>query len=193
MEIILNPAREAWGGLCVRNIPDDSDIEIAVRDIIDNVRSNGDKALMEYARRFDKFEGDSLLVSEEEISERAAMVRPEVAEAITKAAENISAFHQAQLPQPVEVVTTPGVRCIQKAVAISRVGLYIPGGRAPLFSTVLMLALPARIAGCPEIILCTPEGPSGIAPEILFAAKLCGIHKVFRIGGAQAVAAMAFG
>ncbi|MDE5975199.1 MAG: histidinol dehydrogenase, partial [Muribaculaceae bacterium] len=126
MEIILNPAREAWGSLCVRNIPDDSDIEIAVRDIIDNVRSNGDKALMEYARRFDKFEGDSLLVSEEEISERAAMVMPEVAEAITKAAENISAFHKAQLPQPVEVATTPGVRCIQKAVAISRVGLYIP-------------------------------------------------------------------
>ncbi|MDE6576765.1 MAG: histidinol dehydrogenase [Muribaculaceae bacterium] len=193
MELILNPSRQEWDRLCVRNIPDDSRIEETVKEIIENVRLNGDKALLEYARRFDKYEGNELLVADEEIERRAATVNPEVADAIRKAAENIALFHKAQMPQAVEVSTKPGVRCLQKAVAISKVGLYIPGGRAPLFSTVLMLAIPAHIAGCEEIVLCTPEGPSGIAPEILFAAKLCGIHKVFRIGGAQAIAAMGFG
>ena len=194
MQTILNPARSEWDRLCERNIPDDSAIEKTVEEIIANVRENGDKALLDYARRFDRYEGTSLIVSDDDIEKAAAKVRPEVADAIRKAAANIEAFHKAQLPQPVEVETVEGVRCVQRAVPITRVGLYIPGGRAPLFSTVLMLAIPARIAGCREVILCTPEnGETGIAPEILFAAKLCGIHKVFRIGGAQAVAAMAFG
>ena len=194
MEIIMNPVRSEWQRLCERNIPSDNDIQRAVEEIIENVRQNGDKALFEYAGRFDGFKGSSLILSEQEINEAVKQVRPDVAHAIRKAAANIEKFHRAQLPVPVEVTTTPGVRCLQRAVAIDKVGLYIPGGRAPLFSTVLMLAIPARIAGCKEVILCTPEnGTHGIAPEILFAAKLCGIHKIVRIGGAQAVAAMAFG
>ena len=194
MEIILNPSRSQWQSLCERNIPSDADIQLAVEEIIGNVRINGDKALFEYAAKFDGFTGSSLILSEREIDEAAARVAPEVADAIRKAAANIAKFHEAQLPQPVEVTTTPGVRCLQKAVAIDKVGLYIPGGRAPLFSTVLMLAIPARIAGCREVILCTPENDThGIAPEILFAAKLCGITKVARVGGAQAIAALAFG
>lgn len=194
MQIIDNPSRGEWQKLCERNIPSDADIERTVEDIIANVRTNGDKALFDYAARFDGFHGDSLLLTEEEIKAAAAKVTPTVADAIRKAADNIEKFHRAQLPQPVEVATTPGVTCIQRAVPISKVGLYIPGGRAPLFSTVLMLAIPAKIAGCHEVVLCTPEnGEHGIAPEILFAAQLCGIHKVARIGGAQAIAAMAFG
>ena len=194
MELVLNPPKDIWKSLCERNIPDDADIESSVEVIISKVREKGDKALIEYAAKFDKYKGSSLLISDEEIENGAAMVSADVAAAIRKAAANIAAFHKAQLPQRVECETTPGVKCIQKAVAIQRVGLYIPGGRAPLFSTVLMLAVPAFIAGCKEIVLCTPEnGEHGIAPEILFAAKLCGIHKVFRVGGAQAIAAMAFG
>lgn len=192
MRIISNPPRSEWKQLCERNIPADADIEKTVAGIIENVRAGGDSALLEYARRFDHFDGDSLLLSEEEIEKGAAKVSPEVAEAISKAAANIEAFHKAQLPDPVEVNTMPGVRCVQRAVPISRVGLYIPGGRAPLFSTVLMLAIPARLAGCHEVILCTPDN-GGIAPEILFCARLCGITKVVRAGGAQAIAAMAFG
>lgn len=194
METIINPSRESWRKLCERNIPDDQEIDAAVDSIIYNVRRNGDKALLEYAARFDQYNGSELLLSEKEIENAAAKVAPETADAIRKAAANIEAFHRAQLPAPVEVETMPGVRCLQRAVPISKVGLYIPGGRAPLFSTVLMLAIPAKIAGCREVILCTPEnGQTGIAPEILFAASLCGIHKVFRVGGAQAIAAMAFG
>lgn len=192
MRIISNPPRSEWKQLCERNIPADADIEKTVAGIIENVRTGGDSALLEYARRFDHFDGDSLLLSEEEIEKGAAKVSQEVAEAISKAAANIEAFHKAQLPDPVEVNTMPGVRCVQRAVPISRVGLYIPGGRAPLFSTVLMLAIPARLAGCHEVILCTPDN-GGIAPEILFCARLCGITKVVRAGGAQAIAAMAFG
>lgn len=194
MELILNPPKEVWSGLCERNIPDDKDIEKTVENVISRVKEEGDCALLEFARKFDSFSGDNLLLSEEEINAGAGKVAADVADAIRKAAANISGFHKAQLPTSVECETTPGVKCVQKAVPISRVGLYIPGGRAPLFSTVLMLAVPAKIAGCREIILCTPDnGDRGIAPEILFAAKLCGVDKVFRIGGAQAVAAMAFG
>ena len=194
MQIIVNPPRDAWRELCVRNTPDDSEIEKTVAEIIENVKTDGDKALLEYARRFDRFKGDSLIVDEDEIGERAALVAPEVADAIRAAARNIETFHKAQHPMPVEVETLEGVRCLQRGVPIEKVGLYIPGGRAPLFSTVLMLAIPARIAGCREVVLCTPDnGETGIAPEILFAARLCGIHKVVRAGGAQAIAAMAFG
>lgn len=194
MEIVNNPPRSAWKSLCERNIPSDEEIEKRVESIIGNVRQNGDVVLREYARSFDGYEGDALIVSKEEIDEASGKVKPEVAEAIRRAAENISKFHKAQMPEPVEIETMPGVRCLQRAVAISRVGLYIPGGRAPLFSTVLMLAIPAKIAGCGEVILCTPEnGLTGIAPEILYAAKLCGVDKVFRVGGAQAIAAMAYG
>lgn len=194
MELIINPPKEIWESLCERNIPDDVDIEKSVEDIISQIKERGDEALLEFAGKFDNYYGTSLLISEEEIEAGAAKVSMDVVDAIRKAAANIAAFHKAQLPHPIECETTPGVKCIQKAIAVQRVGLYIPGGRAPLFSTVLMLAVPASIAGCKEIVLCTPQnGEHCIAPEILFAAKLCGIHKVFRIGGAQAIAAMAFG
>ena len=193
MKIISNPPEKEWDALCTRNIPDDREIEATVEEIIDNVRSNGDKALFDYARRFDGLKADSLILSEEEIEAGAAKVAPEVRAAIEKAAANIGKFHRAQLPDPIEVETRPGVRCIQKAVALGSVGLYIPGGRAPLFSTVLMLAIPAKIAGCRDISLCTPESAGGISPEILFAARLCGVDRIYRIGGAQAVAAMAYG
>lgn len=194
MEIIDNPSRRSWNALCVRNIPDDDDIQQTVESIIEEVRLNGDRALLDFARRFDGYEGDSLDVTEAEVRAASERVAPEVAEAIRRAHANIAAFHEAQLPKPVELETTPGVRCIQKPVPVEKVGLYIPGGRAPLFSTVLMLAVPARIAGCREIVLCTPDnGERGIAPEILYAASLCGVTRIFRAGGAQAVAAMAFG
>lgn len=194
MNIINNPPHSNWRSLCERNIPNDNAIEQSVADIIHNVKCDGDKAVLEYASRFDGFNGTTTELSADEIDSAAAKVSPEIAEAITEAAMNISAFHRAQLPAKIEVETTPGVKCIQKAIPIRTVGLYIPGGRAPLFSTVLMLAIPAKIAGCKEVILCTPEnGEHGIAPEILFAAKICGVDRVFRVGGAQAIAAMAYG
>lgn len=194
MDIIINPAENELSALCERNNPSDIDIENAVAGIIETVRTRGDKALFEYAEKYDGYKGSSLIVSEKEIEDAVSKVLPEVRNAIVIAAGNIEKFHKAQLPKMVEVETMPGVRCVQKAVPIQRVGLYIPGGRAPLFSTVLMLAIPARIAGCREVVLCTPEnGQSGISPEIIFAAHICGIKKIYRIGGAQAIAAMAYG
>ncbi|MCM1448801.1 MAG: histidinol dehydrogenase [Clostridiales bacterium] len=194
MEIIIEPQRSQWVRLCERNIPADSDIESIVTGIVADVRTNGDKALLHYARKFDGYIGDQVEVSPEETNARSALVQPAVAQAMKVAIDNITKFHKAQLPAKIDVETTLGVRCIQRAVAIDTVGLYIPGGRAPLFSTVLMLAIPARLAGCREIVLCTPEnGKHGIAPEIMLAARMCGINRVFRAGGAQAIAAMAYG
>ena len=180
MNIIINPERKEWTALTARNIPaDDPQVTEAVERIVAGVREGGDKALRDYARQFDGAEIDSLLVSDEEIAEAIARVPAEVARAIDSAAANISAFHRAQLPAPVEVETAPGVRCMQRAVPIQRVGLYIPGGRAPLFSTVLMLAIPARLAGCPEVIMCTPaSGSHPISPEILYAARVAGVDRV---------------
>lgn len=195
MNIIINPERKEWTALTARNIPaDDPQVTEAVERIVAGVREGGDKALIDYARQFDGAEIDSLLVSDEEIAEAIARVPAEVARAIDSAAANISAFHSAQLPATVEVETAPGVRCLQRAVPIRRVGLYIPGGRAPLFSTVLMLAIPARLAGCPEVIMCTPaSGSHPISPEILYAARVAGVDRIYKVGGAQAIAAMAYG
>ncbi len=194
MELVINPPKSEWKSLCERVISDDKEIEASVEEILENVRTGGDEALLRYAQKFDHFKGDSLFLSEKEISEEAAKVSAEVAGAIRHAASNIAAFHKAQLPAAVECETVPGVKCVQRAVPIKRIGLYIPGGKAPLFSTVLMLAIPASIAGCSEIVLSTPEnGDHGISPEILFTAQLCGITRILRVGGAQAIAAMAFG
>lgn len=195
MNIIINPERKEWTALTARNIPaDDPQVTEAVERIVAGVREGGDKALRDYARQFDGAEIDSLLVTDEEIAEAIARVSAEVARAIDSAAGNISAFHRAQLQAPVEVETAPGVRCMQRAVPIQRVGLYIPGGRAPLFSTVLMLAIPARLAGCPEVIMCTPaSGSHPISPEILYAARVAGVDRIYKAGGAQAIAAMAYG
>lgn len=194
MGIVMNPDRSQWAALCQRNIPNDDAIEQSVREIMDNVKQNGDTALRDYIARFDHFTGPLAPLSEAEIAEGASKVSPEVADAIRRAADNIAKFHSAQLHPDVDIETMPGIRCVQRAVPIQRVGLYIPGGQAPLFSTVLMLAIPARIAGCAEVILATPASDEHpIAPEILFAAKLCGVGRIFRMGGAQAIAAMAFG
>lgn len=194
MQTFINPLRSEWTALTERNIPDDPAVDAAVSAIIDEVRAKGDAALREMALKLDRCNVGALEVSEAEIAEGCARVSDEVKAAIGLAKENISKFHAAQMPVEVDVTTLPGVRCLQRPVAIDRVGLYIPGGQAPLFSTVLMLACPAKIAGCREVILCTPQsGDRPIAPEILYAASICGIDRIYRVGGAQAIAAMALG
>ncbi|WP_300504351.1 histidinol dehydrogenase [uncultured Duncaniella sp.] len=194
MQTFLNPSRQEWPALTERNIPDDPAVGQAVSGIIEEVRAKGDEALREMALKFDGTSVSELEVSAAEIAKGCARVSEEVKAAIGLAKENISKFHAAQLPHEVDVNTIPGVRCVQRPVAIDRVGLYIPGGQAPLFSTVLMLACPAKIAGCREIVLCTPQSRNQpIAPEILYAASICGIDKIYRVGGAQAIAAMALG
>jgi histidinol dehydrogenase len=161
-----------------------------VAEIIDNVKANGDAALREYSAKFDKTEVQQLKVTEQEISAAAARLGNEIKEAMAVAVANIEKFHVAQQLAPVDVETMPGVRCQQVTRPIASVGLYIPGGSAPLFSTVLMLATPARIAGCKKVVLCSPPP---IADEILYAAQLCGVQDVFQVGGAQAIAALALG
>jgi histidinol dehydrogenase len=194
MNIFVNPPRGEWAELCRRAEQDNSLIEERVQAIVDRVAREGDAALKALAKDIDGVELDSLKVSEGEFKEAAEKVSPEVKAAIEVARKNITAFHTAQLPREVRVETQPGVVCIQRPVAIRRVGLYIPGGTAPLFSTVLMLALPAKIAGCEEVVLCTPTNKEGkVAVEVLYAAQQCGVTSVYKVGGAQAVAAMAYG
>ena len=165
-----------------------------VREVMDSVRTRGDEAVKDYEKRFDHVALEDLMVAEREIEEAESLVDNALKEAIRQAKANIEAFHAAQKFEGKRVTTTPGVVCWQKAVAIEKVGLYIPGGTAPLFSTVLMLAVPARIAGCREIVLCTPPNREGkVHPAILFAAKEAGVHKIFKAGGIQAIAAMAYG
>lgn len=194
MQTLYNPTPEQWEQICERNTPDDQTIANRVADIVNEVRNKGDEALRNYAQMFDGATLTSLMLSDSEIEEAEAFVSEDVKHAIEVAIKNISAFHEAQRTEGVDIHTMEGVRCMQRCVPIQRVGLYIPGGGAPLFSTVLMLALPAQIAGCKEIVICTPQGKNGkIAPEILYAAKRCGVTRICRIGGAQAIAAMAYG
>ena len=169
-------------------------LEQTVAEIIAQVRERGDEALREYASRFDGVELSDLRVSETEIAEAEKRVDEALKQAIVVAAGNIERFHAAQTMQPVEVSTMPGVECVQRAVPITNVGLYIPGGNSPLFSTVLMLAVPARLAGCKHIVMCTPPGKDGkVNAAILYAARLAGVTEIYKVGGAQAVAAMAYG
>jgi histidinol dehydrogenase len=194
MNIIINPDRTSWQQLTERNIPDDSKVQDAVEAIINKVRTDGDKALIQYARDFDHTDIDTLEVSDAEIAAAINAIPDEMKRTIQAAADNIRKFHSAQMPGVVDVETTTGVRCVQRPVPIQRIGLYIPGGQAPLFSTVLMLAIPAQIAGCPEVVLCTPQSHNKpISAEIIFAAHICGVNKIYRIGGAQAIAALAYG
>ena len=194
MNIFVNPPRGEWAELCRRAEQDNSLIAERVQAIVDRVSREGDTALKALAKDIDGVELASLKVSDEEFVEAAEKVSQEVKAAIEVARKNISAFHTAQLPREVRVEAQPGVVCIQRPVAIRRVGLYIPGGTAPLFSTVLMLALPAKIAGCEEVVLCTPTNKEGkVAAEVLYAAQQCGVTSVYKVGGAQAVAAMAYG
>lgn len=194
MEIIHNPCREEWKALTRRNIPDDRQLEESVRGIIDRVRDGGDAALRSMSLEFDMNHTEDIEVSRAEIAEACQRVSGQVKRAISASVANITLFHKAQMPAAVEVETIPGVKCVQRPVPVRRVGLYIPGGRAPLFSTVLMLAIPARIAGCGQVVLCTPQSHDmPISPEILYAADYCGVKKIYRVGGAQAIAAMALG
>lgn len=194
MKNYIYPSREQWPEILKRPTSDAAQFYDNVRGIIDKVKKEGDKALVEYAQLFDKVELATLLVSETEMLAAEQLVDDELKAALRKAKQNIETFHAAQRFVGRKIETTPGVTCWQKAVAIEKVGLYVPGGTAPLFSTVLMLAVPAAIAGCKEIVLCTPpDKQGGIHPAILFAAKLSGVSKVYKVGGAQAIAAMAYG
>lgn len=165
-------------------------------EIVEQIREGGDEMVLSCLRKFDNFEctADRLLVNEQEYAQAEKQISPELAEAIEIAISNVRKFHQAQQVPDIEVETMPGVICKQKSVPIEKVGLYIPGGTAPLFSTVIMLAVPAKIAGCRKIIMCSPVNKNGvIAPEVLYCAKRCGVDKVYKIGGAAAIGAMAFG
>ena len=194
MEIIKYPSRDTWEQLSQRALADKAnEVKSIVADIITNVAQRGDNAVKEYEQRFTGATLDSLAVTEEEIDEVASLVSDELKDAINIARKNIESFHKAQATE-VQVETAPGVKCIQRQVPISKVGLYVPGGNSPLFSTVLMLAVPAVIAGCEEIILCTPSGKDGkVHPAILYAASVAGVNRIFKTGGAQAIAAMAYG
>ena len=193
MKIYQNPPREEWRELCRRAEQDNSQIAERVEAIVERVAREGDAALYALAEDNDGVRLTALAVTDEEFAYAESRVSDEVKSAIEVAVKNISAFHRAQLPKELRVITQEGVECMQRPVAIRRVGLYIPGGTAPLFSTVLMLALPAEIAGCGEIILCTPTDKQGrVAAEVLYAARRCGVTNVYKAGGAQAIAAMAY-
>lgn len=194
MNLYVNPAREQWASLCRRAEQDNSLIQERVEAIVERVAKEGDRALYDLAEQIDGVRLAALAVEAEEFAEAESAVSEEVKTAIEVAVRNIEAFHRAQLPKEVSVQTQAGVECLQRPVPIRRVGLYIPGGTAPLFSTVLMLALPARLAGCEQVVLCTPPNKQGrVAAEVLYAARRCGVTSVFKVGGAQAVAAMAYG
>lgn len=194
MKLIKYPDRSQWNEILKRPVLETENLFDTVRNIINRVRAGGDRVVMEYEAVFDKAELTSLAVTSAEIEEAEKEVPIELKAAIYLAKRNIETFHSAQRFEGKKVDTMEGVTCWQKAVAIEKVGLYIPGGTAPLFSTVLMLAMPAKIAGCKEIVLCTPPDKNGkVHPAILFAARLAGVSKIFKVGGVQAIAAMAYG
>lgn len=194
MDIYINPARDSWEKLTSRRRSDDSSVDATVSSIIGKVKDNGDKALISLSEEIDKVRPDSIEVSREEKEEAVRLVPASMKSALEKAADNIRKFHEAQLPSEISVETMPGVKCVSKPVPLDSIGLYIPGGSAPLFSTVLMLAIPAAVAGCRQVVLCTPPDRNGkVNPTVLYAAHLCGVGRIFKVGGAQAIAAMAFG
>ena len=194
MRIVRYPEREVWKKILERPHTDISALNGVVDDILEDVRNNGDEAVRRCEMRFDGVSLQSLTVTDGEIENAVRSVDAELKEAIELAHSNIERFHMAQRTTEHKVETMPGVSCWQKSVAIQKVGLYVPGGTAPLFSTVLMLATPARIAGCDDIVLCTPPDKSGnVNPAILVAAKTAGVDKIYKIGGVQAIGAMAYG
>ena len=194
MNIIKYPIKEEWSSLVERPHLDTSALNATVSEVLNDVRQNGDEAVKKYELKFDHASLSSLAVSEEEIEQAYNSVDQELIDAITLAHSNIYKFHHSQLFHADKVETAPGVTCWQKSVAIEKVGLYIPGGTAPLFSTVLMLATPAKIAGCKEIVLCTPPDSQGnVNPAILVAARIAGVNRILKAGGVQAIGAMAYG
>ena len=194
MNILKYPSREEWQAVCTRPHFDNSSLRQIVTNVLDSIRQEGDVAVRRYEKEFDKVDLSELQVSEVEMAESDSLVSEELKAALLLAHQNISRFHASQTFESKKVETCQGVTCWQKAVPVEKVGLYIPGGTAPLFSTVLMLATPARIAGCSEIVLCTPPNREGkVNPAILQAAKIAGVSKIFKIGGVQAIGAMAYG
>jgi histidinol dehydrogenase len=194
MKIIENPLEALLPELLQRPAMDHAALYAVVQGVLDGVKKEGDKAVAAYTQKFDGVTIDNAIVTEAEINEAALALSPALKEAIQLAVKNIRCFHEAQVSEPVKIETMPGVSCWRKSVGIDKVGLYIPGGSAPLFSTVLMLGVPAVIAGCKEIILCTPPAADGkVHPAILYAAWVVGITRIFKIGGVQAIAAMAYG
>lgn len=194
MNIIKYPARSDWKSILSRPTLNTATLRDTVLQVLGAIREKGDKAVIEYEEKFDKVKLSSLEVTEEEFAEAELLTDSKLKEAIGNALENIRIFHASQKFEGKKITTTNGVTCWQKAVAIEKVGLYIPGGTAPLFSTVLMLAAPAKIAGCKEIVLCSPPNKEGkINPAILYAAKAAGVSRIFKAGGVQAIGAMAYG
>ncbi len=194
MKTFTSPPKETWDELCKRPQIEKSDLDKTVRSILARVKSEGDKALRDYALQYDGISLSGIRVSQTETDDSSNLVPDSLKSAISVARENIEKFHLTQLVQEGIVETVPGVKCWRKNIAVERVGIYIPGGSAPLFSTVLMLAIPAKIAGCSQIVMCTPPGKEGkVNPLILYAARVAGITEIYKTGGAQAIAAMAYG
>lgn len=194
MKKIELPERNTWSHILQRPVIDTVTLEQQVKGVLDVVKQDGDKAVLQFTRQFDGVQLSSLVVTDEEIESAIQQVPDDLKRAIKQAANNIRVFHEKQKTAIEVVETMKGVRCWRKSVGIDKVGLYIPGGTAPLFSTILMLAIPAQIAGCKEVILCSPPDKEGkLNPAILYAASLTGVHKIFKVGGVQAIAAMAYG
>ncbi|MBS1575878.1 MAG: histidinol dehydrogenase, partial [Bacteroidetes bacterium] len=194
MELFKYPDRSEWPQLLRRPVIDSLSLEKKVRKILEDVKKKGDKSVRKYSGEFDGVKLRKLLVSGKEIKEAESLLPAELKAAINTAKNNIEKFHSGQLLNEEMVETMPGVKCWRKTVAIDKVGLYIPGGTAPLFSTILMLGVPAKLAGCREIILCSPPAKDGsLNPAIIYTASLVGVTKIFKVGGVQAIAAMAFG
>jgi histidinol dehydrogenase len=194
MENIFYPPKETWSGLCKRPLLDIPNLDKPVKAILLKVKTEGDKAIREYSKQFDRVDITDLKVTQQELEEAAELIPEKLRKAITTAKQNIEKFHRAQISETGVIETMPGVKCWRKNVPVDKVGLYIPGGSAPLFSTVLMLSIPAKIAGCRRVIICTPPDASGkINPLVLYAASLTGITEIYKAGGAQAIAAMAYG
>ncbi len=194
MQKIYNPEKSEWLSILKRPSQTFDEIQGTVADVFADVKEKGDKALAIYTKRFDGVDLASLLISEQEINEAVELVSKDLKAAISVAKSNIEAFHKAQVTSNVKIETMPGVSCWQEKRPIQKVGLYIPGGTAPLFSTILMLAIPAKIAGCEEVVLCSPPNKEGkLHPAIVYTAQLCGVTKIFKVGGIQAIAAMTFG
>ena len=194
MNTIINPSKKDWNKILERPTKTVDDIEGIVNEVFADIQKNGDAAVSKYTQKFDGVSLENTIVSDAEIKEAISLVSEDLKEAINLAKENITKFHVAQKTEKVFVETAVGVSCWQEKRPIQKVGLYIPGGTAPLFSTVLMLAIPAQIAGCKEIVLCSPPNKEGkIHPAILYAANLCGVTKIIKVGGIQAIASYTFG
>jgi len=194
MENILYPPEDTWFGLCKRPLLDVPNLDKPVREILKRVKVDGDKAIRDYSKQFDKVDLDDIRISPHEIEEAAGLIPVKLKKAIETASKNIEKFHSPQVCGTDVIETMPGVRCWRKNVPVDKVGLYIPGGSAPLFSTVLMLSIPAKIAGCRRVIICTPPDQTGkINPLVLYASYITDITEIFKAGGAQAIAAMAYG